>query len=180
MVDKGQGCIRKSRALRKKRRGTSIFWGALMRHSAPPCIHPHESLTASQIIFHRGGFNLHLSSRPSCLLVCQLLTPSFPCGKDCRLQPSNQSCGHRCDIPIHRAGSYFVLIANPLQKWHYHAHHINLQIIWLFSIFSFPPMYLSTCLTSVCTKLTAKTFSFQCSELGSSGERLEINNKTTI
>lgn len=143
----------------------------------PLCIHPHESLTLPRKLFSTEENLIYISAQDP--VVCSFVSFSphhFHAGRIA-------GYSHQTKAVVTGVTSEFVgqvLTLSLLQKQHYHAHHINLQIISLFSIFSFSPISLSTCLTSVCTKLTAKTFSFQCSELGSSGDRLEINNKTTI
>lgn len=135
----------------------------------PHSIHPHESLVRPhKCIFHRGGFNLHLYSRSTCLLICQLLPTSFLCLKYCKLQPSNQSCSQRrdpydCTKQVLTPATFQVLCKS----------NAAIFITGTHTKLACPPpafpflLYLSACLSLVCTTLTARTFSFHCLELHS-------------
>lgn len=70
--------------------------GGALRRDYPPCTHLMNLFSCTKWVFRRGGFNLHLYSRPSCLLICRLCHTSFLCLKYCKLQPRNQSysCSH--------------------------------------------------------------------------------------
>lgn len=113
---------------------------------------PQTAPSSSQIsslphkcIFHRG-FNPHLYSRPSCLLIYQFLPPSFLRLKSQPTTTEPELRSWMWPSWMHWVGSHSIRISNASQKQCDHARYINIHKICLpFSLFSFSliSLYLS-------------------------------------
>jgi len=155
----GKG-IRRSRVLREKQRSSTSR--GIGEAQYPHCIHPHESFALPHKLFSTEEDLIYISAQDPVVCPFVSFSPHHFCAGRIAAYSHPIKAAHTRPIPIQWA-VLTVQLLNPLRKQCCYARHINLHATCIFSLLLlFCAISLSTCLSLLCSTLTARTFSFQC------------------